>query len=300
MSGEIDGFRYGAVTPVAAYLMAWLGSSLGLRCMVRTLHHRRGWKPGWLALGGASIGCGIWTMHFIAMMGFTIEDTHLTYDTGLTVLSLVIAVVVVGMGVFVVGYAGATSPALWVAGPVTGLGVAGMHYVGMAAMRTSGSFRFDTSMVVLSLAIAVGAATTALRAAVRTRRFRASLGAGLVLAVAVSGMHYTSMAALSYHPDSHAPDSHGHSPLSTLLPMLTGPVFFMLLTACIVMFDPLVVGGEDEQELGPAPVRPTGAVHRRPGPGVPPPPADLTTQPDHAARGAGTHTFERPGHRGRR
>ncbi|MET9670292.1 MHYT domain-containing protein [Streptomyces sp. NPDC006475] len=244
MSGEIDGFRFGMVTPVAAYLMAALGSSLGLRCMVRTLHHGHGWKAGWLTLGAASIGCGIWTMHFIAMMGFTINDAHFTYDEGRTVLSLVIAIAVVSVGVFIVGYFGATVAALGVAGPITGAGVAAMHYVGMTAMHTSGSFRYDTPLVVLSVVIAVGAATAALWAAVRVTGFRSSLLAGLVLAVAVTAMHYTAMAALNYHPVDPAGDSHGHSSTMMLLPMLTAPVFFLLFTAFIVMFDPLLLEGE--------------------------------------------------------
>jgi NO-binding membrane sensor protein with MHYT domain len=70
MDGTIDGFRYGVVTPIAAYVMACLGGALGLRCIVRTLLNNDSWKPGWLAMGAASIGCGIWTMHFIAMIGF--------------------------------------------------------------------------------------------------------------------------------------------------------------------------------------------------------------------------------------
>jgi hypothetical protein len=60
MQGTVDGFSYGAVTPVAAYLMACLGGALGLRCIVRTLfNNKQSSKPGWLALGAVSIGCGI-------------------------------------------------------------------------------------------------------------------------------------------------------------------------------------------------------------------------------------------------
>ncbi|MFD8818797.1 MHYT domain-containing protein, partial [Streptomyces sp. NPDC059627] len=128
MHGTTDGFHYGAVTPVAAYLMACLGGALGLRCIVRSLHHHReSWRPGWLALGAASIGCGIWTMHFIAMIGFHVQETTIRYDVGLTLLSLAVAILVVGIGVFAVGYRGATAGTLWTAGVVTGLGVAAMH-----------------------------------------------------------------------------------------------------------------------------------------------------------------------------
>jgi NO-binding membrane sensor protein with MHYT domain len=244
MQGTIDGFRYGAVTPVAAYLMACLGGALGLRCVVRSLHNRHSWKAGWLALGATSIGSGIWTMHFIAMIGFQVEETRIGYDVGLTVLSLAVAIVVVAIGVFAVGYRGATAGTLSAAGVITGLGVAAMHYLGMAALQLNGRIEYRTSTVVLSVVIAIVAATAALWAAVSIRGFLASLGASLVMGVAVSGMHYTAMAAVSVH--LHGTDGAwtGDSATSLLLPMLLGPIVFLLLAGVVVMFDPLLVMGE--------------------------------------------------------
>ncbi|MEW2462496.1 MHYT domain-containing protein [Streptomyces sp. DT199] len=245
MDGTVDGFRYGAVTPVAAYLMACLGGALGLRCIVRSLLDAQSWKAGWLALGAASIGCGIWTMHFIAMIGFHVEETRVRYDAATTVLSLVVAVVVVGAGVFIVGHRGTGGVTLAVAGAITGLGVAGMHYLGMAAMRLNGEVGYDPVGVALSVLIAVGAATAALWSAVTIRGFLTSLGASLVMGVAVSGMHYTGMAAVSVHVhDSTGGTWAGDSPTSLLLPMLLGPVVFLLLAGVVVMFDPLLVLGE--------------------------------------------------------
>jgi NO-binding membrane sensor protein with MHYT domain len=251
MEGTVDGFRYGAVTPVAAYVMACLGGALGLRCIVRSLLNEVSWKPGWLALGAASIGCGIWTMHFIAMIGFQVEETRIGYDVGLTVLSLAVAIVVVGIGVFIVGYRGASKASLSVAGVITGLGVAAMHYLGMAAMRLNGSIHYDVFTVVLSVLIAIVAATAALWAAVSIRGFTASLGASLVMGVAVSGMHYTGMAAVGVHLHGN-PDASwaGDSPHSLLLPMLLGPFIFLVLAGVVVMFDPLLVLGEGDWSHG--------------------------------------------------
>ncbi|MGC9539718.1 MHYT domain-containing protein [Streptomyces sp. UG1] len=247
MQGTVDGFRYGAVTPVAAYLMACLGGALGLRCIVRSLLDGQSWKPGWLALGAASIGCGIWTMHFIAMIGFQVEETRIRYDTGLTVLSLAVAIFVVGIGVFMVGYLGAGPGPLTGAGVITGLGVAAMHYLGMAALRLDGDIAYDAFTVGLSILIAIVAATAALWAAVTIRGFLTSLGASLVMGVAVSGMHYTGMAAVSVHLHSTTGASWaGDSPSSLLLPMLLGPTIFLLLAGVVVMFDPLLVLGDGE------------------------------------------------------
>lgn len=246
MEGTVDGFRYGAVTPVAAYLMACLGGALGLRCIVRSLINEQSWKPGWLALGATSIGCGIWTMHFIAMIGFQVEETRIRYDTALTVLSLIVAILVTGVGVFLVGYRGAGASSLTLAGIVTGLGVAVMHYLGMAALRLNGEIGYDAPTVGLSVLIAICAATAALWAAVSVRGFLMSLGASLVMGVAVSGMHYTGMAAVHVHLDSSAGAWAGDSPTSLLLPMLLGPIVFLLLAGVVVMFDPLLVLGEGD------------------------------------------------------
>lgn len=246
MLGMIDGFRYGAVTPVAAYLMACLGGALGLRCVVRSLHNRQSWKAGWLALGATSIGSGIWTMHFIAMIGFQVEETRIGYDVGLTLLSLAVAIVVVGIGVFAVGYRGASVGTLSTAGIVTGLGVAAMHYLGMSALKLNADIEYRTSTVVLSVLIAIVAATAALWAAVSIRGFLPSLGASLVMGVAVSGMHYTAMAAVSVHLHGAGGSWSGDSPNSLLLPMLLGPAVFLLLAGVVVMFDPLLVMGEGD------------------------------------------------------
>ncbi|MET7478398.1 MHYT domain-containing protein [Streptomyces sp. NPDC005648] len=247
MQGTVDGFRYGAVTPVVAYLMACLGGALGLRCIVRSLINKDSWKPGWLALGAASIGCGIWTMHFVAMLGFQVKQSGIRYNTPLTLLSLAVAIVVVGIGVFIVGYRGAGTFTLGTAGVITGLGVAAMHYLGMAAMKVNGDIRYDTVTVLLSVVIAIVAATAALWAAVTVRGFLTSLGASLVMGVAVSGMHYTAMAAVSVHVHGSGDAAWaGDSPTSLLLPMLLGPAVFLLLAGVVVMFDPLLVLGDGD------------------------------------------------------
>ncbi|BFP55962.1 MHYT domain-containing protein [Streptomyces sp. CMC78] len=269
MQGTIDGFNYGAVTPVAAYVMACLGSALGLRCTIRSLRNDSSWKPGWLALGAAAIGSGIWTMHFVAMMGFQVAETPVTYDLQQTVLSLVVAIVVVGLGVFVVGYRGATRTALLVAGLITGLGVAAMHYIGMASMRMNGQLEYSPVAVTLSVLIAVAAATAALWAAVSVKGFLPSLGAALVMGVAVTGMHYTGMSGLAVRLH----EAHGSRPLggdtavSIMLPMMVGPLTFLLLAAVVVMFDPVLVLGEGEWTASPSASSPAAAqvpAHDRP------------------------------------
>ncbi|GAA3905770.1 MHYT domain-containing protein [Streptomyces lacrimifluminis] len=246
MTATVSNFHYGAVTPVAAYLMACLGAALGLRCTTRSLRrsHRR---AGWLALGAVSIGCGIWTMHFIAMIGFSVQGALVSYDLTKTLLSLAVAIAVVAVGVFLVGYRGGSPVNLGMAGTITGIGVAAMHYLGMAAIHTNGSLHYNGGTVALSVGIAVAAATAALWAAVSIHKLWASLGASLVMGVAVTGMHYTGMAAVSVHLTGQSAVSQSSTSLmSFLLAMLAGPLTVLLVAGAIVMFDPDMMLGDDE------------------------------------------------------
>ncbi|WP_329408729.1 hypothetical protein OG802_08620 [Streptomyces sp. NBC_00704] len=246
MQGTVDGFSYGLVTPLVAYLMACLGGALGLRCTTRAMLVAHSWRPGWLALGSAAIGSGIWTMHFIAMIGFTVEGAPIHYDKPTTYASLGVAIVMVGVGIFIVGYRGATGTALFTGGTVTGLGIASMHYLGMAGMRFNGNLEYDTLTVAVSVVIAMAAATAALWAAGQVRGFLWSVGASLVMGLAVTGMHYTGMTALSVHLHTAETPTPGDSPAALLAPMLIGPLAFLCLAGVVVMFDPLMVMGRPD------------------------------------------------------
>ncbi|MFD9908196.1 MHYT domain-containing protein [Streptomyces sp. NPDC059063] len=262
MEGTVDGFSYGLVTPVVAYLMACLGGALGLRCTTRSLLVAHSWRPGWLALGSAAIGSGIWTMHFIAMMGFTVKETPIHYDRVTTFASLAVAIVMVGIGIFIVGYRGARGAALFTGGTITGLGIASMHYLGMAGMRLGGRLQYNTLTVAASVVIAVVAAIAALWAAGQIRGFLWSLGASLVMGLAVSGMHYTGMAAVSVHlHDTPAPPS-GTSSAELLAPLMIGPLAFLLLSGVIVMFDPLMMLGKADLKAAGRPRPPSYPVAR--------------------------------------
>ncbi|WP_432156582.1 MHYT domain-containing protein [Streptomyces sp. bgisy153] len=273
MQGTVDGFNYGLVTPLVAYLMACLGGALGLRCTTRALVVARSWRPGWLALGAAAIGSGIWTMHFVAMMGFTVRGAPIQYDKPMTFASLGVAVLMVGVGVFIVGYRGAAGAALFTGGTVTGLGIASMHYLGMAGLRLNGTLEYNTVTVALSVVIAMGAATVALWAAVQVRGLRWSVCASLVMGVAVSGMHYTGMAAMSVHLHGSGAPAVGDSSAAVLAPMLIGPLAFLCLAGAVVLFDPLMVTGRPaarvEHEPGVPAHEPSARTRRRPSPRIP-------------------------------
>ncbi|WP_170068010.1 MHYT domain-containing protein [Lentzea guizhouensis] len=187
----------GSSTLVTAYLVACVGSALGLLSAERARNATGASRNWWLAVAAVSIGgLGIWGMHFTAMLG-TWMGTKVAYDIPITLLSMVVAIVVVGIGLLVVRRG--DDRRFWpflVGGVITGLGVAGMHYTGMAGIVINADVTYHAGLVVLSIAIAVGAATAALWATANVRGWLAVAGASLVMGVAVTGMHYTGMHAM--------------------------------------------------------------------------------------------------------
>jgi NO-binding membrane sensor protein with MHYT domain len=205
---EVHHFAFGWINPVLAYVMSFMGSLLGLVLAARAREVTGARRARWLVLAAVAIGgTGIWLMHFMAMLGFDIPSTSIRYDVPVTIMSLVLAVVIVGCGLLVVGMGRPSKWKLLVGGPCTGIGVAAMHYTGMAALRMSGTLSFDPATVALSVAIAVVAATVALWFALIIRGAGATVGAALLMGVAVCSMHYTGMAAIRIKlaPETTAP-----------------------------------------------------------------------------------------------
>jgi NO-binding membrane sensor protein with MHYT domain len=234
---HIEHFTYGVVTPLLAYALSVLGSLAGLTATAKARGMAdNGRRARWLLLAAFAIGgTGIWTMHFVAMMGFSVAGTPVRYDIPITFASWLLAVVVVAIGLFIVGFGRAGAFKVLAAGVLTGVGVAGMHYAGMSAMRTSAAVTYDRDLVIASLAIAVVAATVALWFTVTLRRGVAIVVAALIMGVAVSGMHYTGMYALRL-TSTLAP-----KPISGLLPVtLIGPIGVFVLVVMLVLFGSLL------------------------------------------------------------
>jgi len=143
------------------------------------------------------MGGGIWSMHFIGMLAF-VMPIPMSYDIGLTTLSLLVAIVVTGGGFYVISRQNVSPPRLALGGIFMGLGIAAMHYTGMAALRGQAELSYDRLFVALSLVIAVGASTAALWLAFRTTGLRQKLAGGVVMGLAISGMHYTAMGAARF------------------------------------------------------------------------------------------------------
>jgi NO-binding membrane sensor protein with MHYT domain len=193
----VHNFSYGLLNPVLGYAMSCLGAFLGLRCVTVARAHQGLARARWLGLAAVSIGAvGIWAMHFVAMLGFSVPGMPILYNVPMTVGSMLLAVAVVAVGLLIAGYGNHGWARIIIGGVIIGGGVAAMHYMGMAAMSMPGSMSYSGPLVALSVVIAIIAGTVALWIGTWVRGVKATIGAALVMGLAVSGMHYTGMAAL--------------------------------------------------------------------------------------------------------
>jgi NO-binding membrane sensor protein with MHYT domain len=234
----VHNFSYGLLTPALAYLMSFLGSFLALRCTTRARASTGSTRRGWLLVAAISLGVtGIWVMHFIAMLGFSVPGDTIRFNVLVTLASMLLAVAFVSFGLMIIGFGPATNWALVLGGVVTGFGVAGMHYTGMAAMEGPFRMHYDPLLFVLSVVIAIVASTAALWAALRLSKMWATLAASAIMGVAVSGMHYTGMASMRVYPaNGDAMGMGGASASSFLLPLIIGvSVLTFVLTATIAL-----------------------------------------------------------------
>jgi diguanylate cyclase (GGDEF)-like protein len=156
----------------------------------------------WITGGSLAMGVGIWSMHFIGMLAFSLPIA-LGYDLGITLLSLLIAIGSSGFALWLVSQRTLPWPRLAGGALILGAGVAAMHYTGMAAMRMMPGIDYDPGLFVASLLIAVGASAAALIIAYRLRKHTAHVrlvrgGAAVVMGLAIVGMHYTGMAAARF------------------------------------------------------------------------------------------------------
>jgi len=159
----------------------------------------------WLAGGAASMGIGIWSMHFVGVLAFSLP-IPLGYDFGITATSLGIAILVSFFALSVINGARLTFKRLAASSMLMGAGIAAMHYTGDAAMRMRPAITYDPTLFVASIAIAVvasGAALWIARALSNANQSHVTakrIASALVMGVAITGMHYTGNAAATFMP----------------------------------------------------------------------------------------------------
>ncbi|OAM51945.1 hypothetical protein A7981_00130 [Methylovorus sp. MM2] len=187
---------------VISLLVAILASYTALD-MAGRISTATGRAADWWLLGGAfAMGTGIWSMHFVGMLAFSLP-IPLGYDIYITLLSLLIAVCVSWFALWQVSQPILPIKRLIAGALVMGTGIATMHYTGMAAMRMQPAIVYEPWLFSVSLLIAIAASGAALWIAFHLRKhtprvMEARLAAAIVMGIAIVGMHYTGMAAAQF------------------------------------------------------------------------------------------------------
>jgi len=160
-------------------------------------------RPLWLAGGAVSMGVGIWSMHFIGMLAFSLP-VEVGYDLAATTASLFLAIGVSLIALATASRGVLSSARLCIAGTVMGIGVAAMHFTGMHAMQMSPGIAYTIWRVALSVGVAIAASMAALWLAFTLRASDVQnvvvkrLGAAFIMALAITGMHYVGMSAADF------------------------------------------------------------------------------------------------------
>ncbi|MBW0148246.1 MHYT domain-containing protein [Marinobacter arenosus] len=190
---------------IASYVVALLAAYTALYFGTRLNTAQGGERRRWLITGALVMGSGVWTMHFVGMRAMPME-APMSFDTVMTVVSWLAAVVASGVALNIIGRTRISAALFGTATLAMSGGVVVMHYLGMYAMRMSADPVVDTGFLVLSVIIAVVASGAALAMCRKLqgleggRALMIQFVAALVMAAAICGMHYTGMIALQFPP----------------------------------------------------------------------------------------------------
>jgi PAS domain S-box-containing protein len=193
----------------------------------------------WLGAAAVAMGGGIWSMHFIAMLAFSMP-MPVSYDITLTVASLLLAIAVTGIGFIATAGPDQGPVRVALSGMLMGFGIAGMHYLGMAAMRMDADLSHDPTLVAVSILIAIGASTVALHVAFRNTYSVNRAFAASAMGLAISGMHYTAMVGSVFSPRSMVDHAHGvagFGQTQLALAVAAATLLILLFALIAAMFD---------------------------------------------------------------
>ena len=223
-------------------LIAMCAAYTALRLGTRTVAGRGVARLAWLICGAVSMGFGIWSMHYVGMLAFSLP-AGILYDLPTVLISLIAAITASAIALIVVSREVVSILNIVWGGVFMGAGILAMHYIGMAAMRVPAMCHYDPALLIWSGVIAVVGSMAALGL---TYRFRSDLSdisvlrllSAALMGIAISAMHYTGMAAASFVPMSGAVDYSHAVNVSSL--GITGIVIVTFLLLGFTVFSSIV------------------------------------------------------------
>ena len=245
IEGIVMGHLFAALSSVAGQHDARLVVVAGLICFLScytalTLISRSG-KPGatssdpWLTAASVVIGCGVWAVHFVALLAFE-PDMRIGYNAGNALLAAALGIVCSGLG-----FAMVVRRHTALGGAIVGAAVAVMNYAVMAALRLPAHEHWNGSYVGISFVVGIGFGAAALTLSRRRPGLSGQIAAALIMTLGTLGTHFLGMAALSLTPDPSL------SVPSEMIP----PIWFSVaITAiCILVVGLGVIGSLVDQHI---------------------------------------------------
>lgn len=191
----------------------------------------------WILGGAFAMGAGIWSMHFIGMLAFTIPGMDMIYNPYWTGASMLVAITASAFALYLLKEQAINVTRLGIGGVILGLGIASMHYVGMAAMSESMIIHYMPGLFVASIIIAIVSSEAALWLALKSNqvihrlRVRLKIVSALIMGAAICGMHYTGMAAAVFTMTSGHMHSNSTTNQDILAISIAGVTFIILSIA---------------------------------------------------------------------
>lgn len=206
-TGEVYG-TYDLRLVFLSYIVATFASyiALDMAGRLRDENNTRIISLCWLFGGSFAMGAGIWSMHFIGMLAFTMKDMPMTYNIIWTLVSMLVAIFASFIALSLLRGQNISRFKLVIGGIIMGIAIAAMHYIGMYAMTDSMIIRYFPGLYFLSILIAILAAEAALWLAIKSNqgilrvKIRLKIISALIMGAAICGMHYTGMAAAVFFP----------------------------------------------------------------------------------------------------
>jgi signal transduction histidine kinase/DNA-binding response OmpR family regulator len=181
------------VAAVASYTV------LGMTERLAVSKGKQWWN--WLIYSSVALGMGIWSMHFVGMLAFSLP-VPVSYNLIIVLVSALAAMAGSFIGLLIVGRDHPKLRHILSGGLMLAVGISVMHYVGMAAMQID--ITYDPFYFALSIGIAIVASIAALWLSIYFRKDEGhntawmKLGSALIMGAAIVGMHYTGMAGASF------------------------------------------------------------------------------------------------------
>lgn len=189
------------ISVIIAIVASYTAISMNDRAQKNSFIHRN----IWLALAAIAMGFGIWSMHFIGMSAFSLP-VEMHFNKFLTVVSVMPAMCASFFAFYIASRPKRTYWTYIIAGIVMGIGISSMHYSGMHAMKMDIVYAYDKGLFIASIAIAAGVSVIAVYIFSGFHRFVVNrfiqLITAIVMGLAVSCMHYTGMAAITFYVPS--------------------------------------------------------------------------------------------------